>query len=169
MEEILDAYDEFENLLGYDLVRRQPMPKGAYRLIVMVLIRHMDGDFLLMQRDYEKPWMPGYFDASAMGAVLKGESSEEAGIREVFEETGIALKALTLINKRVEPELGVLCHCYAATTDWGKDDIVLQPGETIAYKWVKPAEFFEFMESDAAIPLVRERLQPYLDLIKGSR
>lgn len=168
MQEILDAYDEGENLLGYDLIRGQLNPKGVFRLIVMVLIQHEDGDFLLMQRDFTKSWMGGYYDASAMGATMKGETSKEAGIREVFEETGIALDELVLINKRVEPDIGVICHCYRAVTSCAKEGIVLQAGETIAYKWLAPQAFFAFMDSEEAIPLVRERLRPYLDTIKGS-
>lgn len=55
MLERWDGYNEKEELLGIDLIRGEEIPQSVYHLIVEVLIQHVDGDYLLMQRDFAKP------------------------------------------------------------------------------------------------------------------
>lgn len=52
--EIWDGYYKDGTLANVDLVRDEPVPRGLYHLVCEVLVRHTDGDFLLMQRDFNK-------------------------------------------------------------------------------------------------------------------
>ena len=53
--EIWDAYNKhFEKLEGMSLIRGEPIPEGIYHLVSDVIVRHTDGDYLLMQRDSRK-------------------------------------------------------------------------------------------------------------------
>ena len=159
--EVWDAYNENEELMGMDLIRGEPIPKGLYHLVVGVLIRHVDGDFLLMQRDFGKKDYPGYYEATAGGSALKGESPVEAVFREAFEETGIQLQRVKEINK-VKYGSSIF-YCYLGTADGDKDAIVLQEGETINFKWLNTGDFLEYMASDRCIDLIKERLATYLE------
>ena len=81
MSEFWDAYDAEMNLLeGVVLVRDEPVPAGMYHLICEVLVRHTDGTYLIMQRDARKNY-GGYWEATAGGSALRGETPEQIGVR----------------------------------------------------------------------------------------
>lgn len=158
--EIWDAYDKDENILGVDLIRGEEIPEGMYHLVCEVLVRHKDGSFLLMQRDWVKKDYPGYFEATAGGSALKGENAFDCIKRELFEETGINEDDFKLINKLFTHSS--IFYSFFVETNATKDSIVLQKGETISYKWVNRDGFIEYINSDEAIPSQRDRLKKFL-------
>ncbi len=158
--ELWDGYNRDGTLAGVDIVRGERVPDGVYHLVCEILVRHTDGEYLLMKRDPSKPSFPGYYEASAGGAVQKGENSYEGALRELREETGIVADKLELIDKMVY-KTSMIVHQYLCVTDCAKDSIVLQEGETVGYKWVSLPEFIEFITSDKMIKTQRERMAPY--------
>ncbi len=88
--EIWDAYKKDGSLAGCDLYRGKSIPEGLFHIVSEVLVRHIDGTYLLMQRDWNKKGYPGLFDASARGSILKGETPYQGAVRELKEETGIS-------------------------------------------------------------------------------
>ena len=86
--EIWDGYREDGSLANIDLVRGEPIPNGIYHMVCEILVRHTDGDYLLMQRDFRKPNFGGYYEATAGGSALKGEDKITCAKRELLEETG---------------------------------------------------------------------------------
>ena len=86
--EIWDGYLIDGTLANRDLIRGEAIPKGLYHLVCEILVRHIDGDYLLMQRDPRKPNYGGYYEATAGGSALKGESKLPCAVRELREETG---------------------------------------------------------------------------------
>ena len=89
--ELWDAYDcNFKKIDGMTLVRGEEssIPEGVYHIVVLILVRHIDGQYLLMRRSPDKPY-PLYWEATAGGSVLQGETVFEGALREVREETGI--------------------------------------------------------------------------------
>ena len=93
--ELWDAYYQDGTPANQTLVRGEPIPEGLYHLVADVLVRHVDGTFLLMKRDPNKPTWPGVFEATAGGSALKGETPLEAARRELAEETGITRGTFT--------------------------------------------------------------------------
>ena len=87
--ELWDAYREDGALAGCNLVRGEEIPGGLFHLVSEIIVRHEDGMFLLMQRDFKKPNFPGLYEASAGGSALAGEKPYDTAIRELKEETGI--------------------------------------------------------------------------------
>ena len=142
--ELWDAYDKDGNLTGGTLVRGEPIPDGLYHLVCDVLVRHMDGTYLLMQRDPGKETWPGVFEGTAGGSALKGEAPLEAAKRELLEETGIARGSFTPLFYDAGRQ--TLYHGFLCETDWPKDQITLQEGETVAFRWVTMDEMRAMMD-----------------------
>ena len=157
--EIWDAYKADGTLAGVDIIRGENIPDGLYFLAVEILVIHTDGDYLLMQRSYDKPAFPGYFEATAGGAAQKGESPIEAAFRELREETGIVADKLTELKHMLYKKM--LCYQYLCITDCDKKSVTLQDGETISYKWVSEKDFINFINSGEMIPTQKERHTEY--------
>lgn len=158
--EIWDAYYADGTLAGRDLVRGEPIPEGLHHLVSEIIVRHTDGDYLLMQRDPRKPNYGGYFEATAGGSALKGEDAITCARRELLEETGIAPGTLTKIGHFVSHD--TIYETFLCVTDCAKDSVTLQERETVSYKWISEAEFIEFVNSDAMIAVQYQRYEPYL-------
>ena len=163
MLEIWDGYNEKEELLGIDLIRGEEIPNGVYHMAAEILIKHVDGDYLLMQRDFNKIGWPGCYEATAGGAALKGETVEQAISREAFEETGIKVENLRLINKQIIHP--TIFYSYLSVVDCDKTSVRLQEGETIAYKWLSQKDFIAFINAGGGLSIQRDRLASYLDSI----
>lgn len=157
--EIWDGYNIDGTLAGVDIVRGEPIPDGLYFLTVEILVRHTDGDYLLMHRDPSKPAFPGYLEATAGGAAQKGEDPYTAALRELREETGIVAEHLEPLGNM--PYMRMLCHQYLCVTDCDKSSITLQEGETVGYEWLSEKEFIAFIHSGNMIPTQRERYEGY--------
>lgn len=158
--EIWDAYFQDGTPAGRTLVRGEPIPEGLYHLVCEILVRHVDGDYLLMQRDLRKTGYPGYWEATAGGSALQGEDAMTCARRELSEETGIAGGSFTEIGRFVSRD--TIYQQYLCVTDGDKAAVTLQEGETIAYRWVTEAEFVAFANSDGMIDTQRMRYQPFL-------
>lgn len=165
--ELWDAYNEAGELLGFDLVRGQQIPDGAYHLVCEVVVRTTDGDFLLMQRSWEKEVSPGSWEIGAGGSALKGENALTGARRELLEETGIeAAEGLRELYHMIHHRHHAIYQGYLLVTDWPKEKIVLQAGETIGYKWLSLEEFLDFYDNNLSIGSQRERLRKYVEGIR---
>lgn len=157
--EIWDAYLQDGSLAGRDLNRGEPIPEGLYHLVSEVLVRHRDGEYLLMQRSFEKPNHPGEWEATAGGSALKGEDALSCAVRETKEETGIADGKMTFIGSYSSHDTHY--HSFLCTTGADKHSVTCQPGETMGYRWMTEAEFITFVQTDM-IPMQKKRLGPWL-------
>ena len=140
MSELWDAYDrEFRKLEHRTLVRGEPLPAGVYHLVSEVAVRHVDGTYLLMQRDTRKHY-GGMWELTAGGSALAGETPLACALRELREETGLSAGALKELGRTVHEGHRSLYVEFLCVTDCPKDAIVLQPGETMGYRWVRRQE-----------------------------
>lgn len=160
MIEIWDAYDrQFNKIENVSLVREEMIPDGMYHLVCEIIVKHDDGTYLLMQRDYEKH-LGGMWELTAGGSALKNETPIECAIRELREETGIESSDLKEIRRIVHDGHRSLYVEYLCITDWDKNAIILQDGETIDYKWVDKSDILEMgansLASPRALEIVRE-------------
>ena len=161
--EIWDAYYADGSWAGQYLIRGEPIPEGLHHLVSEILVRHTDGDYLLMQRDFRKPNYGGFFEATAGGSALKDEDALSCARRELLEETGIAAGTLTNIGRFVSHD--AIYENFLCVTDCDKNSVKLQEGETVSYKWVSETEFIEFVNSGAMIDVQFQRYEHYLKQI----
>ena len=139
MAEIWDAYDSgFNKIENVKLVRGEPVPDGMYHLVCDIIVKHVDGTYLLMRRDFRKHF-GGMWEFTAGGSALAGETPLDCAMRELKEETGIISSSLIEVDRIIHDEHRSCYVEYLCVTDWDKDAITLQDGETIEYKWVDRA------------------------------
>ena len=150
MPELWDAYLADGRKAGRTLMRGEEIPDGLFHIVADVLVKHTDGDYLVMQRDFRKKGYPGKFEAGASGAILKGETPYEGALRELREETGIAADRLTFLFVASDLQ-DTLYFSYLCITDCAKDSVTLQEGETISYRWLSETAFFDFIKTDDVI------------------
>ena len=147
MPEIWDAYDrDFNKIENVTLVRGEPIPDGMYHLVCDIVVKHVDGTYLLMQRDLQKTF-GGRWELTAGGSALIGETPLEGAMRELREETGIASSDFKELRRVVNEQRHFVCVVYFCLTDCDKNSVTLQEGETIDYKWVTKEEILK-MPSD---------------------
>ena len=160
--EIWDAYDaDWNRIEGKTLVRGRPIPEGIFHLVADVLVRHTDGSYLLMRRDPGKKY-GGMWEATAGGAALKGETPAECAERELREETGIVASGLREVGRITSPEHRTLFAEFLCVTDWDKDSVTLQRGETVDYRWVSREELAGMDRKT----LLTERMQGYVEELR---
>lgn len=158
-----DAYDaQFNKIEGKTLVRGEPIPQGLCHLVCDILVRHTDETYLLMQRDPRKVY-GGMWEATAGGSALAGETPLECALRELREETGIVSTDLTQVGTVTDPGAHAIYVEFLCVTDWDKDAVALQEGETVDFKWVSRKELMDMKRST----LVTERMQKFIEELKG--
>ena len=148
--ELWDGYDrDFNKIDDLVLERGKDIPDGVFHLVCEVIVMHIDGSFLMMQRDFRKH-LGGKWELTAGGSALLGERATDCAKRELQEETGIESSSLVEIGRSVNNERHTLYVEYLCTTDCNKDSITLQPSETIAFKWIKPDDLKKLDVRDLA-------------------
>ena len=160
MVEMWDAYDRLFNIIETaTLVRGKTVPDGMYHLVCEIIVKHNDGTYLLMQRDFEKH-LGGMWELTAGGSALKDETPMECAVRELREETGIVSCNLQELKRIIHDGHHSLYVEYLCITDWDKDAVILQDGETVDYKWVDKTALLEMgtdaLASSRALEIVKE-------------
>lgn len=162
--ELWDAYDgEFNKIPGVELVRGREIPEGMFHLVCDTIVRHTDGEYLLMQRDARKHF-GGMWEATAGGSALKGETPLDCAVRELREETGISSTDLIKVGQLVCKPHTIYVE-FLCVTDCDKESIVLQEGETSAYKWVSRDCLIDMKKDE----LVTERMQLFINDLMTDR
>lgn len=162
--ELWDAYDaDFNIIEGVTLVRGEEasFPDDVFHLVCDILVRHTDGTYLLMQRDPRKSY-GGMCEASACGSALQGETPVNAARRELAEETGIVATDLIEVGRISDTSHHSVYAEFLCITDWNKDNIRLQDGETVAYRWVRESELLAMGKEE----LVTYRIQQFIEELK---
>lgn len=148
MSERWDLYDEANRSTGEELRRGERMPKGRYHRVVEAWIRTPDGRYILQKRSMNKKNYPGYWSCTACGSAIKGETPEEAMIREMQEEMGIRLQEDELILDRIITEFPAHYYIYRIEKELTESDITMDPEEV---------DDFIFLDKDAIMNWVETR------------
>ena len=164
MKEYNDIYDEERKLTGRVHLRGTPWQQGEYGLVVCVWVYDGKGNLLMTRRAPEKSF-PGTWENSG-GAAKAGETSLQAIVRELREETGITASP---------EELELLCSgkdrvafydFYCLKKAFPIEHIVLQPGETDDAKWVSFSQVHEMIRQKQICTVIANQfLQQEKDLL----
>ncbi|HOE89162.1 MAG TPA: NUDIX domain-containing protein [Sphaerochaeta sp.] len=134
MDEYFDLVDRERRSLNRIHRRGTPLEAGTYHNVVSVWTMNRDGRVLLTLRSANRPLMPNLWENTS-GWVLTGESSVEAALRELEEETGIEAtpEQTTLLGTLLKMQSFV--DVYLVRVDIDPKSIRLQKEEAISYRW----------------------------------
>ena len=148
--ELWDIYDKDKKPTGRTMKRNDwCLQDGEYHLTVLGVVCRPDGKFLITKRVMTKAWAPGWWEVSG-GAVMAGETSEQAVKREVLEETGLdvtnAEGGYVFSYKRENPGEGdnYFVDIYRFVMDFDESQVTPQVEETDGFMLATVGEIKEF-------------------------
>ena len=160
--ELWDTYDRHGQKTGWTVKRGEPIPEGSFHLVSCVVVRHTNGDFLILRRSGQKEAYPNILEIGVGGCALYGEDALTCAKRELFEETGIVCEDLIETGRYVDHGSQAIYEGYLCITDMDKDAVRLIPEENSAYYWYTTEEFLEFVRSDLCLDRFKRRLRDYI-------
>lgn len=92
MSNTIDIYDKNNQPLGRTMTITEALRKGTWCRGAHVVICTGDGEVLLQKRAASMIMHPSLIDVSAGGYVDASETPEQAAVREVYEEFGLAIE-----------------------------------------------------------------------------
>ena len=134
MMEYFDLYTADRRRIGRKIQRGAPIPHGEYHIVVQIMSVNSRGEILLTQRVPEKT-SGGRWECSG-GCAVSGETSREAAVRELFEETGIRAYTTEISLEWSLVTDSMRRDFYIVHKNVGLDRLVLQSTEVCAAKWV---------------------------------
>ncbi|MBQ6322098.1 MAG: NUDIX hydrolase [Lachnospiraceae bacterium] len=147
--EYWDIYDSNKQKTGRIMKRNDwILQDGEYHLSVLGVLVRPDGKYLITKRIMTKHWAPGWWEVPG-GGVRMGETSLEAAIREVKEESGLTVpdrgQEPFLTYHRENPGEGdnYFVDVYRFELDFDEKDIVLQTEETTDFRIATSEEIRE--------------------------
>ncbi|MBQ9967549.1 MAG: NUDIX domain-containing protein [Oscillospiraceae bacterium] len=155
MAEYWDIYDKDRKKTGRLMQRGEPMADEDYHLVVMAWIRNSRGQWFLTKRSEHKS-MPLLWEVPG-GSVLAGEDSIHGVLREIREETGIAVEDGTLFRSfrrdKISWENPGFLDIWVFQKDFDLSDVRLQPEETCDCRWATAEEILQLMEDGTFMPM----------------
>ena len=153
--EFNDIYDGNRNLTGRIHLRGTPWKRGEFGLVVCVWVHDGHGRILLTRRAPEKSF-PGTWENSG-GAAQAGETSRQAIVRELFEETGIRaeeeeFELLTTVRDKT-----MFYDHYCLQRQTPLEQIVLLPGETDCVQWATFSQIHRMIEAGEICSIIAEQ------------
>ena len=150
--ELWDVYSFDRRPTGRTMYRGDPIPDGAFHLVVHICVFSPDGRMLIQQRREGKRSWPGLWDLSAGGCAVAGEDSQTAAERELFEELGIRASFAG-----VRPKLSIGFETGfddVFFTGHGADisDLRLQAEEVLDVRWASADEVLRLLDEDRFVP-----------------
>lgn len=153
--ETWDLFDGARQPLHRIHRRGEPIPPGAFHIVVEVWTINSRRQVLLTLRDPAKDEYPNKWENTG-GSALAGETSRQAAIRELYEETGIVAAEDELCLLGTYPETSAFVDIYALCRDIPLSELRLQPGETVDAKWVSLVQLEStILDASLALPTGR--------------
>ncbi len=162
--ELWDLYDKHRVKNGKTMVRGSAFELECYHMVVHACIFNTCGEMLIQQRQPFKSGWPNLWDITVGGSATKGDSSQTAMERELFEEIGLRLDL-----QGIRPHLTINFNhgfddIYIIEKDVDINTLVLQPEEVQRVKWATKEEIIEKLHNGEFIPYYESLIQLLFDM-----
>lgn len=169
--EYFDLYTADRQPLGHRIQRGAPIPRGEYHIVVQIMTVNRKGEVLLTQRVPEKT-SGGKWECSG-GCAVTGETSRQAAVRELREETGLVVSTEDISLEWTLTTDSMLRDFYIVTKDSRLESLRLQATEVCAAKWVSFERLEEMVRTGQTTRTVakwldnrRDELRAYVERAK---
>lgn len=143
MAELRDLYDANSVKTGKTYRKGDIIPEGYYPMVVMVVIRNSNGDFLMQKRVKEKGG-----DWGVTGGHPKaGETPLEGIITEVKEELGLDFSQENFIEYDSGCDGRDCYKMYFVNKDVELEDIIIQEDELSEVRWFSMEKLKRMVET----------------------
>ena len=164
MGEYWDLYDANRNPLGRTIKRGDAFGEGEYYVCCEIWIQNSKGQLLVTQRHPNKK-AGGQWEFTG-GGVLAGETTKQAAVRELAEETGIDAEENELSLLEVYQHKNYFMDIFVLKKDLDITTLSLQPEEVVDAKWVSPEELLAMKEEKRMVWSVGLRYEKYGKLLE---
>jgi isopentenyldiphosphate isomerase len=164
--ELWDVYEINRNKTNKTMVRGEPFEKNNYHLVVHVCVFNFNGEMLIQQRQPFKEGWSNMWDITVGGSAIKGDTSQSAAERELYEEIG-----LTVDLNNIRPHMTINFNngfddVYLIEQEVDLNELSLQYEEVQNVKWASKEEIFSLIESGEFIPYYHSLIQLFFDIRK---
>ena len=143
MAELRDLYDINSNKTDKTYRKGESIPDGYYPMVVMVVIRNSDGEFLMQKRVEAKG---GDWGVTG-GHPKSGETPLEGIVTEVQEELGLDFSNETFIEYDSGCDGSDCYKMYFVNKDVDLEDITIQEEELSEVRWFSMDELNHMVET----------------------
>lgn len=143
MAELRDLYNKNGNKTDKTYYKGEKIPNGYYPMVVMIVIKNIEGKFLMQKRSLAKG---GNWGVTG-GHPKSGETPLEGMITEVKEELGLDFSKEELIELESGCD-GKDCYkMYYIEKDININDIVMQKEEVSEVRWFSIKELRKMVKT----------------------
>ena len=143
MAELRDLYDINSNKTDKTYRKGESIPEGYYPMVVMVVIRNSDGEFLMQKRVEAKG---GDWGVTG-GHPKSGETPLEGIVTEVQEELGLDFSNENFIEYDSGCDGSDCYKMYFVNKDVNLEDITIQEEELSEVRWFSMDELNHMVET----------------------
>lgn len=164
--ELWDIYDKNRIKTGKTMERGGEFNVGDYHLVVHVCIFNAKGEMLIQQRQPFKHGWPNMWDITVGGSATRGDTSQTAAARELYEEIGYRLDL-----SQVRPHLTINFEVgfddyYLIETDVEIDKLKLQYEEVQQVKWASKDVIIKMLDDGDFIPYYKNLIELLFEMRK---
>ena len=159
-----DIYTADRRLTGRVHLRGEKWNPGEYGLVVCVWVYDGHGNILMTKRAPGKSFA-GTWENSG-GVAQAGETSLQAIVRELFEETGILASPEEFELIDTNRDSTAFFDHYCLRKQVPLEQIVLLPGETCDVKWVSMDEVYQMVERREICDVISQQFLRHAPLLQ---
>jgi isopentenyldiphosphate isomerase len=165
--EVWDVYDKDRMKTGNTMLRGSKFEPDTYHMVVHVCIFSSDGKMLIQQRQPFKEGWPNLWDITVGGSAVKGDTSQSAAEREVWEEIGYSLN---LKNSRPSMTINFehgFDDMYLLEEDLEINSLKVPSEEVQQVKWATKDEIIFMIDREEFIPYHASFINMLFDMRKN--
>lgn len=164
--ELWDVYNIDRIKSGKTMLRGDEFKNGEYHLVVHACIFSTKNQMLIQQRQPFKYGWSNMWDITVGGSATKGDTSQSAIERELFEEIGLKIDL-----QNVRPHLTInfdvgFDDIYLIEKDVDLNLLKLQYEEVQGVKWATIDEILEMIDRGEFIPYHKNLIRLFFDMRK---